>query len=177
MLCCLLSLWSCSVLILCSLPRTLPIIASKSTFWTHWRLNLSSHPLFFIYSRFCNLHILVANPIYPVATLSGIEYVQWLFIVLCPQNRTNLRWKRLMRSSCPFALPMLNCFLQSNFKITHSAGLPPLLLEDYSTVLGCVSHHWEVFPDSYLEFSFLCFCSIVHSRVPPGHSKQYVSLF
>lgn len=63
------------------------------------------------------------------------------FIVLCPQNHRNLRWKRLMRSSCPFPLPMLNCFLQSNFKITHSAGLSPLLLEDYSTVLGCVSHH------------------------------------
>lgn len=63
------------------------------------------------------------------------------FIVLFPQNHRNLRWKRLMRSSCPFPLPMLNCFLQSNFKITHSAGLPPLLLEDYSTILGCISHH------------------------------------
>ena len=81
-----------------------------------------------------------------------------------------------MRSSCPFPLPMLNCFLQSNFKITHSAGLPPLLL-DYCTALGCISHHQEVFPDSCLEFSFLCFCSVVHSYVPLGHSKQYVSLF
>lgn len=81
-----------------------------------------------------------------------------------------------MRSSCPFPLPMLNCFLQSNFKITHSAGLPPLLLEDYSTVLGCISHHQEVFPDSYLEFSFLSFCSIIHSYTPFDHSKQYTSL-
>lgn len=93
------------------------------------------------FPSFCNPHFLITNPIYPIATLSGIESVQWLFIVLCPQNHRNLRWKRLMRSSCPFPLPMLNCFLQSNFKITHSAGLPPLLLEDYSTVLGCVSHH------------------------------------
>lgn len=81
-----------------------------------------------------------------------------------------------MRSSCPFPLPMLNCFLQSNFKITHSAGLPPLLLEDYSTVLGCISHHQEVFPDTYLELSFLSFCSIIHSYTPFDHSKQYTSL-
>lgn len=57
----------------------------------------------------CNLHFLIANPIYPIATLSGIESVQWLFIVLCPQNHRNLRWKR--HDEVILSIPLANAEL------------------------------------------------------------------
>lgn len=52
---------------------------------------------------------LIANPIYPIATLSGTESVQWLFIVLCPQNHRNLRWKR--HDEVILSIPLANAEL------------------------------------------------------------------